>query len=170
MDKWLETKNLPAHLISASGLIYKDEKILLLRSKHRGWEFPGGFIEQGESILDGVKREILEETGIAADPVRLIGIYQNISMKEGYGPLEGIFLPPVVIFSFLCRFVSGEAVLKEECLEIGWFSPEEAIEKVQNPTYRKRLLDMLESNRHTHFCLFEKPGKEFGSFLSDTVL
>ena len=170
MDKWLETKHLPAHLISASGLICKDGKILLFRSEHRGWEFPGGFIEQGESILEGVKREILEETGISAEPVRLIGIYQNISMKEGYGPLEGTFLPPVVIFSFLCAYVSGEAMLKEDCLEIGWFSPEEATEKVQNPTYRRRLLDMLGSSGNTHFCLFEKPGKEFASILSDTVL
>ena len=68
MDKWLETKHLPAHLISASGLICKDGKILLFRSEHCGWKFPGGFIEQGESILEGVKREILEETGISAEP------------------------------------------------------------------------------------------------------
>ncbi len=170
MDKWLESKQLPAHLISASGLVFKDGKILLLRSAHRGWEFPGGFIEQGESVLDGVKREILEETGIIAEPVKLAGVYQNISMKEGYGPLEGTFLPPVTIFSIICSYVSGETSLKEDSLEIGWFSPEEAVSKVQNPSYRKRLLDMLAYDGQIHFCSFEKPGKEFGRFRSDTIL
>ncbi len=84
--------------------------------------------------------------------------------------MEGTFLPPVTIFSFICRYIGGDTLLKEDSLEIGWYSTEEAVSRVQNPSYRKRLLDMLEYNGRTHFCSFEKPGKEFGSFRSDTIL
>ena len=70
MDKWLETKQLQVHFVSAAGLVYKDGKVLLIRSERRGWEFPGGIVEQGEAILDGLKREIFEETGITVDENR----------------------------------------------------------------------------------------------------
>ena len=64
MDKWLETKQIPSHCVSAAGVVYKDDKVLLIRSERRGWEIPGGIVEQGEAILDGLRREILEESGI----------------------------------------------------------------------------------------------------------
>ena len=89
MDQWLVTKQMPVHLIAACGLVMRDGKVLLLRSKRRGWEFPGGTIEQGESILAGLSREIEEETGYQAEAAQLVGVYQNLALKEGYGPLEG---------------------------------------------------------------------------------
>ena len=58
MDNWLETKNLPLHFISAAGLVYKEDKVLLIKSERRGWEIPGGIIEPGEDILLGLKREL----------------------------------------------------------------------------------------------------------------
>ena len=67
MDKWLETKQIPSHCVSAAGVVYKDGKVLLIRSERRGWEIPGGIVEQGEAILDGLRREILEESGITAE-------------------------------------------------------------------------------------------------------
>ena len=68
MDNWLETKQLQVHFVSAAGIVYKGDKVLLIRTARRGWEYPGGIVEQGEAILDGLKREILEESGIIAEP------------------------------------------------------------------------------------------------------
>ena len=39
MDSWLETKQLPVHFVSAAGLVYRNGKVLLIRSARRGWEF-----------------------------------------------------------------------------------------------------------------------------------
>ena len=58
MDEWLKTRNLPLHFISVAGLVYKGDEVLLIKSKRRGWEIPGGVVEQGEDIISGLKREI----------------------------------------------------------------------------------------------------------------
>lgn len=57
--------NYPVHIVSVGGLIENDEgKILMLKSPDRGWEIPGGQVEEGESLTDALKREVKEETGI----------------------------------------------------------------------------------------------------------
>ena len=102
MDSWVETKQLPVHFVSAAGLVWKDGKVLLIRSQRRGWEIPGGVVEQGEIILDGLKREIREESGVEAEPRCLGGIYQRLNLKPGFGPLEGMMIPTTVNLFFVC--------------------------------------------------------------------
>ena len=50
MDEWLKTRNLPLHFISVAGVVYKGDEVLLIKSKRRGWDIPGGVVEQGEDI------------------------------------------------------------------------------------------------------------------------
>ena len=138
MDNWLETKQLPYHFVSAAGLVYRDGKILLIRSERRGWEFPGGVVEQGEAVLDGLKREIFEESGITAEPEALTGIYQNLACKKGFGPLEGMTLPPTVNLVFRCRYVGGKETVTDACLEAGWFPPDEADRLITHPYIKRR--------------------------------
>ena len=155
MDKWVEMKQLQVHFVSAAGLVYKNDKVLLIRSARRGWEFPGGVVEQGEAILDGLKREICEESGIIAEPRCLAGICQRLTMKEGYGPLEGIMIPPNVSILFICDYVSGELHTSDESLEAGWFTPEEAKEMVTLPHFKTALTTMLEYNGKVRFSALE---------------
>ena len=101
MDEWLKTRDLPLHFISVAGLVYKGDEVLLIKSKRRGWEIPGGVVEQGEDIISGLKREIFEESGIVVEPEKFVGLYQRLNTKDGYGPLEGMILPPVVNLSLI---------------------------------------------------------------------
>lgn len=164
MDSWVDTKILPSHLISAAGLVYKREKVLLIKSPRRGWEFPGGVIEQGETILDGLKREIWEESGILTEPIALACVNQNLAQKKGYGPLEGVLIPPVVIFDFICAYAGGTETLSEESLEIGWFSPEEAVKLVRHPGYVERLRNMLHFSGTIKLAAYEKTAEAFSNY------
>jgi len=69
----------PKHIVAVSGLITNAKnEVLLILSPQRGWEFPGGQDEEGENIIRGLKREILEETDVKVKVGQLVGIYSNI--------------------------------------------------------------------------------------------
>lgn len=60
-------------------MIYKEDKILLqnrVKKDWRGYTLPGGHIEPGESFVDGVIREMKEETGLTIRHPKLCGIKQ----------------------------------------------------------------------------------------------
>ena len=169
MDKWLETRQLQVHFVSAAGLVYKDDKVLLIKSKKRGWEIPGGVIEQGEAILDGLKREIFEESGIIAKPENIVGIYQRVSSKAGYGPLEGMVLPPTVNLTFICKYEGGKETVSDESIEVDWFLPDEAKERITDPYIKKLFVDMLEFDGKQRFVTFKiNEGKI--DFTSDSLV
>ena len=66
----------PRHSVSVSGIITDDHghAQLIQRRDNRHWEPPGGVLELNETIQDGLRREVREETGLASDAyaVRLL--------------------------------------------------------------------------------------------------
>jgi 8-oxo-dGTP diphosphatase len=71
------------HSVSVSGVVVNEEgKVLVVQRRDTGkWEIPGGVLELDESIHDGLRREVREETGIEITPGALTGVYKN--MKVG---------------------------------------------------------------------------------------
>ncbi|MBT2679484.1 NUDIX domain-containing protein [Bacillus sp. ISL-35] len=66
---WKESDELPpVNLItSVHGFCFLDNKLLLVKLKHRGWDMTGGHIEPDESPEECFKRETLEEAYVAGD-------------------------------------------------------------------------------------------------------
>src|SRR5262245_33852004 len=61
-----------------AAVIFDDGRVLLQRRDDtRRWGLPGGAVDPGESVRDAVIREVLEETGLDVEPVRLIGVYSD---------------------------------------------------------------------------------------------
>lgn len=61
--------------IRVTGILIEDNKILLVKQKvsdKRNWSLPGGKLEQGETIEQGILREIKEETGLDVEVLRLL--------------------------------------------------------------------------------------------------
>lgn len=85
---------------SAKAIVLNDGKILLNRCISRFGDYyalPGGGQRDGETLCEAVKRELLEETGYAVEPLRLSGIYERISAGRDEGLCHKIY------FIFYCR-------------------------------------------------------------------
>jgi len=67
--------------VAVDALLLHGGKLVLVRrgkEPYRGsFSLPGGFVEFGERLEDAVEREVLEETGLAAEVERLLGVYGN---------------------------------------------------------------------------------------------
>ena len=64
---------------STRAVIYDSEKrVVLVRRRDNGmWVFPGGFMELGESVLESIKREVKEETGLHVVSAMLVAIHSE---------------------------------------------------------------------------------------------
>lgn len=66
LDPWVRTPDTTegedSH-ISAKAVIHRNSKVLLLKNK-KGWDLPGGHLKQNETPIQGLKREVFEETGL----------------------------------------------------------------------------------------------------------
>lgn len=73
-----------AVVTTATGLIIWNNKIVLVEHKNRGWELPGGHIEEGETIKEALTRELYEEAGFKkALSIRMFGYNEIINPDIG---------------------------------------------------------------------------------------
>jgi 8-oxo-dGTP pyrophosphatase MutT (NUDIX family) len=71
----------PQHSVSVAAIVVNDDgAVLMVQRRDNGkWEPPGGVLELDEPILDGLRREVREETGFDVRPERLTGVYKNMT-------------------------------------------------------------------------------------------
>jgi 8-oxo-dGTP diphosphatase len=107
-----------APLVGVGAVIVDEGRVLLVR---RGtepllghWSLPGGMLEVGESLSDGVVREVREETGLTVEPVELIELLDRIH-REG-----ACVRYHYVIADYLCRVVSGALLAASDADAARW--------------------------------------------------
>ena len=134
---------LPTHVVAVGGLVVnRANELLLVKNPRDGWEYPGGIVELGETLPQGLIREIREESGAEVEVFSIVGIYSNTQKKKGYNGVREI--PTIVNIDFLCRYLSGELVTSEESIDVRWFSRADAMDAV-NPRRRFRFLQALKA-------------------------
>ena len=136
----------PTHLVSVAALVTNDlGQILLVKSPWRGWEYPGGLIEPGETFQQALRREIREEAGVEVEITGFVGICKNIERD-------------IVNIDFTAKYVGGELRTSAESTEVKWVDQEEAIDLITFPLTRKRLAYMLACNKDIPlFCFRREP-------------
>ena len=114
----------PTHIVAAGGYVEdKAGNMLLVKTHNRGWDTPGGQIEIGENIEEGVLREIFEESGIKASVRCLVGIYSNVGQHLFYDGITNV--PTKVMFDFICDYIEGEpatSLKSSGCLKIRFWN------------------------------------------------
>ena len=133
----------PTHIVAAGALVTnKKNEVLLVKNPHRGWEFPGGQIENGEDLIQGVSREVFEESGIEIKVDKLVGVYSNTKSYIGWD--NKTFVPTKVIFDFLATAIGGSLKISEESVEVGWFDRDVVLDMISEEWIVDRMKDMLE--------------------------
>lgn len=89
--------------------------------------------------------------------------------KNGYGPLEGMILPPGIMLSFICKYVAGKEKVTDESIDCGWFEPCLVKEMITTADIKKKVYDMLEFDGRQHFSTFENIDGKI-NFISDTLM
>lgn len=120
------------HSVSVAAVIVGDDgRVLLTQRRDNGkWEPPGGVLELEESIIDGLRREVLEETGLQVEPEALTGVYKN--MPRG-----------IVALVFRARITGGTlATATDEATRFRWLTSDE-VDSHCDEAYAVRVLDAL---------------------------
>lgn len=112
--------------VGAGALLLNEKKQVLLslrgplaKNERGKWEIPGGQVEFGETLEEGLKREVKEELGIEIEIVEMLDVYNHILPDE-----HQHWVSP----TFVCRIVKGKPTIMEpgKSDRVAWFSIEEA--------------------------------------------
>lgn len=107
-----------APIVGVGAVIVQDGRVLLVRRGTEplkgAWTLPGGALELGESLEQGVIREVLEETGLRVQVVALVELLDRVHREENRVRYH------YVIADYLCRIVDGEPCAASDAAEIRW--------------------------------------------------
>ena len=132
----------PTHIVAAAGYVEDTNgNMLLVKTHNRGWDATGGQIEVGESVEDGVLREIFEESGITATVRCLVGIYSNVGQYLWHDGTTNV--PTIVNFDFICDYISGQPTTSNETSEVLWVPKSEVMQFITQPFLKFRFGKIL---------------------------
>lgn len=103
--------------VDVRGAVVREDKILLVRERADGrWAMPGGWADVGEFPSEMIAREIREESGYEAKPIRVVGVYDA---NRAGRPMEFFHAYKVV---FLCELTGGAPAVSDETSDVDFFS------------------------------------------------
>ena len=148
---------LPAHIVASAGIVVNaDGEVLLVKDNRSGWVFPGGQVEEGENLIDALKREIMEETGVDVEVGEVFCISSNTCKYPGYNGVKEV--PTKVVFDFICRYKGGAPRPSDENSESAFVPKDEALSRIGSPAIVERFKAYLEyDGRPTYMEYVTKP-------------
>lgn len=135
------------YLIVANAMIEKEGKILLVQEKqpiaHGLWNTPGGKLDIGESVIEGAKREVREETGYDININGVLGVYVSNELHDS----------KLLVIKIVFRATVSEGELnfpKDELLDARWFNPSDALKMKDSELsfIRKEIEDFIKDKSY----------------------
>jgi len=132
--------------VGVGALIIRDDKVLLVKranEPNKGkWSIPGGVVKLGESLIDALKREVIEETGLEVDVLDVACVSEEIVRDD-----EGVKFHYVII-DFFADVVGGELKVGSDVEEAKWVGFDE-LDSIEIVDFVKKLIEnvKMESKR-----------------------
>lgn len=120
-------------VVGVGGVVIAHGRALLIKRGHPPlegeWSIPGGTLELGETLLEGVERELLEETSVEVRVVELIEVFERV-FRNTHGRVQYHF----VILDYLCELTGGEARAGSDVTDVAWATENELERYSLTPT------------------------------------
>jgi 8-oxo-dGTP diphosphatase len=114
-------------IVGVGALILDGRRIVLVR---RGteplkgeWSLPGGVLELGETLRQGVAREVMEETGLQVEVLDVAGVFDRI-LPDSNGTPQFHY----VLIDYVCRVKGGELRAAGDVTDARWVSEDELVD------------------------------------------
>jgi ADP-ribose pyrophosphatase YjhB (NUDIX family) len=110
----------PKHpIVGVAAVVLRDDQVLLVqrgREPAKGlWGLPGGMLELGETLAEGVRREVLEECGVEIEVGPLVGVFEPMQRND-----DGRLRYHYVVLDYLARYVGGELRAADDADDARW--------------------------------------------------
>jgi len=145
-------------LVGVGGVVIDNGRALLIRRASeplRGeWSIPGGMLELGETLEQGVARELLEETGLQVRVLELIEVFERIvyapNGERGGGAVLERPRFHYVIVDYLCERISGEPAAASDVTDVVFAHEEDLGQFSLTETALRILHKAFSMNRARH--------------------
>jgi 8-oxo-dGTP diphosphatase len=111
-----------APIVGVGAVVVDQGRVLLVQRGHEPskgkWSLPGGMLELGESLTNGVAREVKEETGLNVEVIELVELIDRIHKESG--PSGESVRYHYVIADYLCRILGGTLQAASDAAAVRW--------------------------------------------------
>src|SRR5215467_6031644 len=142
MGSWREYPEKP--IVGVGGVVIEDGRALLIRRGSEPllgqWSIPGGTLELGETLAEGARRELREETSLEVRVLDMIEVFERINFGRGadetWATPEEKRRPRFhfVIVDYLCQRIAGTAVAGGDVTDVAWAAEHELGKFALTPT------------------------------------
>jgi 8-oxo-dGTP diphosphatase len=114
-------------IVGVLAVVLRGDRALVVRRANPPmagrWGFPGGVLELGETVAEGAMRELLEETGVVADPIAPLTVIDSIDRDA-----EGRVRFHYTLVAVRGRWRSGEGIAADDADDVAWLSRTDIVE------------------------------------------